>query len=264
MYPNYNYFPQNQQPIRQQPPMQNQGILYLKGRPVSSIEEVKAIPIDFDGSIFIFPDIANKQIYTKQINLDGTASINVYELKILQQPTAQPQMTDYITRDEFNEQMEKIRAIFAGQVQEQAPQQTIADMQNANTINAGITNLGTQLQQCCCQNRYEDAQNFAQLNYNLADQECSTRRTVSDATRDLMENQNANTRSVLGAIQEMQTQALHDKISELTAANSNLRLQASQAAQNSYLINALNPTPIPAYTVANPYSGYHNCGCNTL
>ena len=106
MYPNYNYFPQNQQPIRQQPPMQNQGILYLKGRPVSSIEEVKAIPIDFDGSIFIFPDIANKQIYTKQINLDGTASINVYELKILQQPTAQPQMTDYITRDEFNEQME--------------------------------------------------------------------------------------------------------------------------------------------------------------
>ena len=62
-------------------------------------------------------------------------------------------------------------------------QQTIADMQNANTINAGITSLGTQLQQCCCQNRYEDAQNFAQLNYNLADQECSTRRAVSDATR---------------------------------------------------------------------------------
>lgn len=124
MYPNYNYFPQNQQPIRQQPPMQNQGILYLKGRPVSSIEEVKAIPIDFDGSIFIFPDIANKQIYTKQINLDGTASINVYELKILQQPITQPQMTDYITRDEFNEQMEKIRAIFAGQVPEQAPQKT--------------------------------------------------------------------------------------------------------------------------------------------
>lgn len=54
MYPNYNYFPQNQQPIRQQPPMQNQGILYLKGRPVSSIEEVKAIPIDFDGSILFF------------------------------------------------------------------------------------------------------------------------------------------------------------------------------------------------------------------
>ena len=143
-------------------------------------------------------------------------------------------------------------------------QQTIADMQNTNAINAGITNLGTQLQQCCCQTRYEDAQNFAQLNYNLADQECSTRRAVTDATRDLMENQNANTRSVLSAIQEMQTQALHDKITELTAVNSDLKFQASQAAQNSYLINALNPSPVPAYTVPNPYASYRNCGCSTL
>ena len=143
-------------------------------------------------------------------------------------------------------------------------QQTIADMQNTNAINAGITNLGTQLQQCCCQTRYEDAQNFAQLNYNLADQECSTRRAVNDATRDLMENQNANTRSILGALQDMQTQALHDKIAELTSANSDLKFQASQAAQNSYLINALNPSPVPAYTVPNPYSSYKNCGCSTL
>lgn len=144
-------------------------------------------------------------------------------------------------------------------------QQTIADMQNTNAVTAGITGLGTQLQECCCQNRYESSQNFANLNYNLAEQECSTRRTVSDATRDLMENQNANTRSVLAAIQDMQTQALHDKINELTTINSDLRFQASQAAQNSYLLNALNPSPIPAYTVANPYSGYHgcNCGCGT-
>ena len=123
MYPNYNYFPQNQQPIRQQAPVQNQSIMYLKGRPVSSIEEVKAIPIDFDGSIFIFPDIANKQIYTKQINLDGTASINLYELKVLQQPTTQT--SDYVTREEFNEQMERIKMILAGPVvqqQEPAPQ----------------------------------------------------------------------------------------------------------------------------------------------
>ena len=91
-------------------------------RPVSSLDEVRAMSVDFDGSVFFFPDLANRRIYTKQINLDGTASINVYELKILQQPTAQPQMTDYITRDEFNEQMEKIRAIFAGQVPEQASQ----------------------------------------------------------------------------------------------------------------------------------------------
>lgn len=42
-------------------------------RPVSSIDEVRAASIDFDGSVFYFPDLANKKIYTKQINMDGTA-----------------------------------------------------------------------------------------------------------------------------------------------------------------------------------------------
>jgi hypothetical protein len=37
--------------------------------------------IDFDGSVFYFSDLANKKIYTKQFNLDGTVSLNMYELK---------------------------------------------------------------------------------------------------------------------------------------------------------------------------------------
>jgi hypothetical protein len=53
----------------------------LKGRPVASFEEARATTIDFDGSTFFFPDLANKRIYTKQINLDGTASLYVYELR---------------------------------------------------------------------------------------------------------------------------------------------------------------------------------------
>ena len=38
----------------------------LKGRPVASLDEVRAIPVDFDGSVFYFPDLANGKIYTKQ------------------------------------------------------------------------------------------------------------------------------------------------------------------------------------------------------
>jgi hypothetical protein len=37
----------------------------LKGRPVTSIDEARAASIDFDGSVFYFPDVANKCIYTK-------------------------------------------------------------------------------------------------------------------------------------------------------------------------------------------------------
>jgi len=65
---------------------------------VSSIEEARAQSIDFDGSIFYFPDLANQKIYTKQINPDGTSTLNMYELKEI--PKA-PNGNDYITRQEF-------------------------------------------------------------------------------------------------------------------------------------------------------------------
>ncbi len=85
----------------QYPQYQNRTpLLGLKGRPVSSIEEVRAAAIDFDGSVSYFPDIANGKIYTKQCNIDGTASLNMYELKAT--PPISTASTDYITRDEFN------------------------------------------------------------------------------------------------------------------------------------------------------------------
>ena len=89
-YGGYRPMPQQYQPWT--PPTQTQQV-----RPVSSVEEVKACPIDFDGSIFYFTDVANKRIYTKQINLDGTATINLYELKT-DQPASVPQ---YVTKQEF-------------------------------------------------------------------------------------------------------------------------------------------------------------------
>jgi len=72
----------------------------LKGRPVASIEEARASIIDFDGSIFYFPDLANKRIYTKQINMDGTAVLNMYELKEIPVETS-PVNAQYVTREEF-------------------------------------------------------------------------------------------------------------------------------------------------------------------
>ena len=79
----------------------------IKGRPVSSLEEARAMSIDFDGSIFYFPDLANRRIYTKQINLDGTATLNVYEFKEMPDPQLQAQ--SYITRDEFNAVIEQLK-----------------------------------------------------------------------------------------------------------------------------------------------------------
>ena len=111
---NYNYYPQNQQQVSQQsyspylrqaPPQ-----IGLKGRPISSLEEVRAASIDFDGSIFYFPDLANKRIYTKQINIDGTASLNMYELKEMKdEAVVLPSVEKFVTRDEFQQVLAEIR-----------------------------------------------------------------------------------------------------------------------------------------------------------
>lgn len=68
-----------QQPMGQNFPQQ-QAPVYIKCRAVTSIDEAKAAMIDLDGSLHVFTDIPHRKIYTKQINLDGTASLNVYSL----------------------------------------------------------------------------------------------------------------------------------------------------------------------------------------
>ena len=83
-------------------------------RPVSSIEEVRAAQIDFDGSVFYFPDIANKKIYTKSVNMDGTVAINLYELKDINMNNTNDQSIDfsnYVTRQEFEEIINQFKEI---------------------------------------------------------------------------------------------------------------------------------------------------------
>ena len=137
---------------------------------------------------------------------------------------------------------------------------TIADMQNTTAINAGITALGTQMAQCCCDSRYETAKSFADLGYALATQSCDTRRAIADSTRDIIDSNNAGVRSILDFLTQ-------DKIATLTAENQSLKFAASQAAQNTYLVNALrDPCPSPAYMVPNPdccYGVTYRPSCDT-
>lgn len=104
-----NYYPQTYPQTSTTTATRTMG---LKGRPVSSLEEVKATGIDFDGSIFFFPDLANRKIYTKQINLDGTATLNMYELKEMPKET-QVNSNMFITRDEFNAALNEIKQSMA-------------------------------------------------------------------------------------------------------------------------------------------------------
>jgi hypothetical protein len=124
MYQNYNYYPQqntqlsgNPQPVPNY--LQNylrnaQSQTGLKGRLVSSLEEARATSIDFDGSVFYFPDFANRRIYTKQINADGTATLNVYELKenpIGMNEQFTPSLDKFVSREEFEDAIAQLKSV---------------------------------------------------------------------------------------------------------------------------------------------------------
>ena len=134
-----------------------------------------------------------------------------------------------------------------------------------------INGVSRELADCCCETR----EAIQGVNYNLATQACDTRNTIQNSTRDIIDNQNANSRAILDFLTQ-------DKIATLTAENQSLKFQASQTAQNAFitanqeaqtaeLIRRLGrDCPVPAYVVPNPNCCYNpvsfntcgnNCGC---
>lgn len=132
---------------------------------------------------------------------------------------------------------------------------TVANMQNTNALQSQLAN-------CCCETR----EAIQGVNYNMATNTCALQNTMNNNTRDIIDSQQAGTRAILDYL-------CNEKISSLQAENNDLRRAASQdrqsallttqmAAQAQQIINAVNPAPIPAYTVPNP-NAYYGCGCNT-
>lgn len=135
-----------------------------------------------------------------------------------------------------------------GQAELSRSNQQAALMQQLNAMQMQAAN-------CCCENRAA----IAQVRYDMATQACDTRNTVQNATRDIIDANNQNSRAILDFLTQ-------SKLSDLQAENQGLKLAASQAAQNNYLISQLRPCPSPAYITCNPWagSGYGGCGsgCN--
>ena len=115
---------------------------------------------------------------------------------------------------------------------------------------AQLNAIAMENQRCCCETGRAIERGFADTNYNLATQFCDVKNTVQNTTRDIIDNANGNTRAILDFL-------VKDKIADLQNENQSLKLAASQAVQNNYLISQLRaPCPVPAYVVPNP-----NC-CN--
>lgn len=112
----------------------------------------------------------------------------------------------------------------------------------------GFNNLGYQLKDCCCETQRMVERGF-----------CDLGQAINTQTRDIIDNQNANYRGIMDFM-------VQSKLESLRAENEALRLSASQAKQNQYLIEQLRPCPVPAYITCNPFAasygyGGNSCGC---
>ena len=168
--------------------------------------------------------------------------------------------------------------------------QGFAGVNNGLTVNGyetrgAITDLGYRLQDCCCQTQRAidnccctTNRNIDQVRFDNAQNTCAITNAINSTTRDILENNNNNTRAILDFLTQ-------DKISTLTAENQALKFQASQTAQNAFitanqdaqtaeLIRRLGADcPVNAYVVQPPtpvsfptnccgqFTGFNNCGC---
>ena len=142
----------------------------------------------------------------------------------------------------------------------------------------GFNNLGHQISDCCCATQRA----IDGVNYNMATQACDIKNTIQNTTRDIIDNQNCNTRSILDFL-------VNSRMQDLQAENQSLKLSASQSNQNAVLMAAMDANkaeilrrtgaecPTAAYIVQPPqpvtfptnccgqFSGYNNgCGCGSF
>lgn len=138
-YPNYIQSPQ--QFDRVQPfttGMQSSSVQsgpiqrFLKGRPVSCFEEAKSYPVDWDGSLYIFPDLSNNRIYTKQSMNDGSCPTKCYVEQPMPQNTSS-QANEPVSNKLLTELQEKVAML----------EQQLKGLLNESKSNATVPNVRT-------------------------------------------------------------------------------------------------------------------------
>ena len=133
--------------------------------------------------------------------------------------------------------------------------------------------LQAQLANCCCENRLATAN----LQSTILSENCADRAAVSDALRDVIVNQNANTQRILDQMCNDKIDAKNDLIAQLRQELLFARGQASQDVQTAdlrannatvanQLLAEMRSCPIPAQPVYGSQPIFtcngNTCGCN--
>lgn len=140
---------------------------------------------------------------------------------------------------------------------------------NGYETRLAVNGLSSQLANCCCDLRAGQAD----LRYTMAQDTCAITNAINNATRDIVDNQNANYRAIHDELVANKIEAKNERIAELQQQVTALQFSASQQAQNAFitanqeaqtaeLIRRLGrDCPVPAFIVPNPACCNNTCGC---
>lgn len=158
----------------------------------------------------------------------------------------------------------------------------IADLERsfaAQTANTqGMTNIQSQLAQCCCDNRLATES----LRATVLSENCEDRYQASNNTRDIIQNQTAGFQRILDQLCADKIDAKNEKIADLERQLTMANLNASQVAQTARLersnsdtvdalYNRLATCPVgtmpvygnqPIFTCPQNQNSGCGCGCN--
>ena len=146
--------------------------------------------------------------------------------------------------------------------------------QTANT--AGLTNLQSQLANCCCENRMATAD----LKYTVATENCADRTAAMQNTRDIIDSQTRGTQAILDKLCALELDGIKGQLAQAQRENAGLQnqlnmanLAASQVAQTAQIVDQtysrLSTCPVgtvPVYGEQPIFRCNNNngcgCGCN--
>ena len=127
-------------------------------------------------------------------------------------------------------------------------------LENRYTNQLGLQQLGAQSQQCCCETQKEILEN----RYAAALQAQAAQAQIASCCCDIKETILADGQATRQLMQENTIQSLRDKLADRDRDLQTAYWQISQVNQTKNIVDAVRPTPIPAYLTCSPYFAYNS------
>lgn len=132
-------------------------------------------------------------------------------------------------------------------------------------MSQGFNGIGRQLAECCCETQgaikdvnFQSVLNTNALQKQIADCCCDMEKMSMQNRFDAAMMNNGTLQAIDKLGDRIIDYMCQNEKAALRDENFALKLAASQAHQNQYLIHQLRPAPMPAFTVPAPY-GFCNC-----